>query len=368
MRHRLDCPTATLAAALALSGCSDDPSSAGPLGVTPAPEGSPHETLDEWHLFADARAQLPTEGVVPYEVIAPLYSDYTFKRRFVWLPAGATIGYEADAPWQFPLGAILVKTFSYLSDERDPALGERLLETRLLVNESSGWQAHTYLWNAEQTAATREVAGDIVPSSFIDAAGMTRSNDYIVPTTNECQDCHGEKPAIAPLGGRTRQLDRDSDYGTGPVNQIDHFASLGWFATTPPASGERTRLVDPFGAAPLGDRVRAYLDANCGHCHTEGGGASQSALLLSYPFTDPAQDDANWGVCKVPTSAGGATCGLSYDVVPGDAAASIMMCRLESSDPEVRMPPLVSRVPHSEGNALIAAWIDQMTPAGCSQR
>jgi uncharacterized repeat protein (TIGR03806 family) len=345
---------ACFSALVALIGCgSDDPA---PAAVSPAPPGAPHATLDEWHLFTDARLQAPNEGVVPYEVISPLYSDYTHKRRFAWIPAGARVGYDAEREWTFPVGAILVKTFSYLTDARDPALGERLLETRLLVHEPGGWEAHTYIWNAEQNAAVREVVGDVIPSSFIDAAGEARTNDYIVPNTNECQDCHGEKPAQKPLGPSTRQLDRDG--------QVEAFAALGWFDAAPPS--EREALVDPFGAAPELDRVRSYLDSNCGHCHTEGGTASQSALLLSWSLTDPATNEpTDWGVCKTPTSAGGATCGHTYDVVPGDAASSIMLCRLESTDPEVRMPPLVSRIPHDEGNALIRAWIDGMTPPGC---
>lgn len=160
-----------------------------------------------------------------------------------------------------------------------------------------------------------------------------------------------------PLGPRTRQLDRD-----GQIEMID---DLGWFDSMPTA--EHEVLVDPFGDAPESDRVRSYLDSNCGHCHTEGGTASESALLLSFDFTDPETDDAaNWGVCKVPTAAGGATCGHVYDVVPGDPDSSIMMCRLGSDDPEVRMPPLVSRVPHDEGLELIRAWIEGLPAAECS--
>src|SRR5215813_13389005 len=50
---------------------------AGPsVDPTPAPEGEPYETLDEWHLFANAVRQAPASDVVPYEVIAQLFSDY----------------------------------------------------------------------------------------------------------------------------------------------------------------------------------------------------------------------------------------------------------------------------------------------------
>ncbi len=341
---------------LCACACGDDPP--GAVTVTPAPAGEPYERLSQWGLFSDATAQSPSPRVEPYEVLSPLYSDYTHKRRFMWIPDGTTIGYRDEGKWAFPVGTILVKTFSYLNDMRDASLGERLLETRLLVRETeASWEAYTYIWNEGQTEATFEVAGEIIPSQWIHSDGAERSNDYIVPNTNECQECHGlkEDGLLDTLGGRTLQLDRDG--------QIERLASLGWLDREPPA--EREALVDPFGDAPLDARVRAYFDSNCGHCHTENGPASQSALLLSYDFTDFASDSSdNWGLCKQPTSAGGATCGHVYDVVPGDPDASIMMCRLLSTDPEVRMPPLVSRMPHDEGVALIRAWIEAM-PAGC---
>jgi uncharacterized repeat protein (TIGR03806 family) len=329
--------------------------------VTPAPVGEPYDDLAEWGLFDDVLGQDPSEEVQPYEVISPLFSDYTYKRRFVWIPEGTAIGYRDDGVWQFPVGAILIKTFSYLNDIRDPALGEQLLETRLLLHDSPGnWSAHVYIYDEGQTGAVLKVAGAIIPSSWVHFDGEVRTNDYIVPNTNECEDCHGEKQegALDTLGLRTRQLDRE---GLDGENQIDRFAGLGWFDAAPTAASERERLEDPFGQAPLTDRVRAYLDSNCGHCHTEGGTASESALLLSYGFTEPTADDANWGVCKTPTSAGGATCGYTFDIVPGDPDSSIIVCRLTSSDPEVRMPPLVSRVPHDEGIALIREWIEGMT-------
>ena len=69
---------------------------------TPAPAGEPYQTLDEWHLFTDAKSQAPAEGVIPYEVNAPLFSDYTVKRRFLWVPPGKTI---VDVLVRAPLAA-----------------------------------------------------------------------------------------------------------------------------------------------------------------------------------------------------------------------------------------------------------------------
>jgi uncharacterized repeat protein (TIGR03806 family) len=361
---------AVLVLLAALMSCGDDSEAPvvadpPPVLVTPAAPGAPYETLSEWHLFADGAAQLPADRVVAYDVISPLFSDYTTKYRFMWIPEGTTIGYEAEDQWRFPVGTILVKTFAYLEDARDPSLGRRLLETRLLVRDPDGFTSHTYVWNDEQREAFRTIAGATIPATWIDEAGATKQNDYGVPNTNECQDCHGEKPVTDTLGGRTMQLDRDFDYGSGPVNQIDHLAALGWFDVAPPAAADRQRLVDPFGSSPLSDRVRSYLDSNCGHCHTEGGWASESALLLSWAFTDPSADPANWGTCKVPTSAGGATCGLTYDVVPGAPDESIMVCRVGSEENEVRMPPLATKLVHDEGLELVRAWIESLPGGAC---
>ena len=343
-----------------LLGCDDEVVAPGGV-IAPAP-GQTFQTLAEWNLFSDIRAQEPAPGVVPYEPISALYTDYTFKRRFLWVPPGTTIGYEDEDIWRFPVGTILVKTFSYQNDMRDPAQGERLLETRVLHRKGSGWGVHTYIYDESQSHAEREVAGETIQAEWIHADGKLRTNSYGVPNTNECKECHGDEHAMDVLGGRTRQLDRDYDYGEGAVNQIDHFAALGLFDRQPPPASERVRLADPFGEAPLNDRARAYLDTNCSVCHSPGRDAGSSGLWLDFPNTDPSvQSEATWGVCKVPASAGGATCGLTYDIVPGDAAHSVMICRMASGSPKVRMPSVGSAIAHAEGVILIREWIEAMT-------
>src|SRR5581483_4018309 len=94
------------------------PALEGGAAVTPAPEGAPYGHLAQWHLFSDAVRQVPSPRVVPYEVISPLFADYAAKRRFIYVPEGAKIGYSPTEKWSFPVGTILVKTFSYLADAR----------------------------------------------------------------------------------------------------------------------------------------------------------------------------------------------------------------------------------------------------------
>jgi uncharacterized repeat protein (TIGR03806 family) len=339
----------------AACGGDEDAQTMQQVGPATAAYTTPPETLDAWHLFADAAAQVPGPRTVPYDVIAPLFSDYSQKRRFIYLPEGKRIGYDDHQRWKFPEGAILIKSFGY---------GERLIETRLLVVTKQGVVPHTYVWDDAQTVATRKVAGARIEVAFEGPDGKQLANEFRVPNTNQCHDCHGKPEATLLLGPRTRQLDRDFDYGDGPENQLDHMAELGMFDREPASHAERERLVDPFGTAPLVDRARAYLDSNCAHCHGEGGDASSSGMWLTWPDTAEGQDPTRWGVCKRPTSAAGATCGHEVDIVPGDPDASIYLCRLESRESKVQMPPVGTNLVHTEGVELLRAWIAQM-PGGC---
>ncbi|MEM9191083.1 MAG: SO2930 family diheme c-type cytochrome [Myxococcota bacterium] len=352
---------ACLAASVLLPGllmaCADD---SGPVRPGPLPL-EPYDTLREWGLFEDSEGRIPAEGVVPFTVISPLFSDYALKDRFLYVPEGAKIGYDAESEWRFPVGTILVKSFGYPSED---GASKELIETRLLVHNDDGWAGHTYVWNDAQNRAERVIAGRAINLEISRGGGTREELLYIVPNTNECMDCHGQEDSFNTLGGVSRQLDRTYDYGTGPENQIAHLEALGLFDG--PVPTEHQRMVDPLGDAPLLDRARSYMDSNCGSCHRPGDLASQSAFWLSWEHTGPSEDPTNWGVCKVPTSAGGATCGNTFDIVPGRPEESVFVCRMRTTDPEDRMPPLGRRLLHDEGLALIEEWIAAMPEAPCN--
>lgn len=322
------------------------------------PAGDAPDLLSRWGLFAgDAARQRPAQGVVPYEVIAPLFSDHTRKHRFLRLPPGAAIEWSAEGRWSFPEGTVAVKTFSFPRDGG----GERLVETRLLVREEGGWKPYVYLWDDAQRDATRLLPGKRVPVSFTDDAGTRHEIRYAVPDVNQCERCHAADGEVNLLGPRTRQLDRDNDYGEGPVNQLDHMAALGMFSAALPPREQRVRLVDPWGDAPLEDRARAYLEANCAHCHSRSGAAGASNLLLGVEITSPTE----LGFCKLPVSAGEGTGGRPYDIVPGQPDQSILVFRMESTVPDVRMPELPNVLIDHRGVQLVRDWIAGLAPQGC---
>jgi uncharacterized repeat protein (TIGR03806 family) len=281
-------------------------------------------------------------------VQAELFSDYAVKHRYLALPDDAAIMVDATGDWQFPDGAIVVKTFTYPVDRRDPGLGERLVETRLLVREAGAWAGYVYLWNDEQTDADRIVAGAVVPVTWIHDDGTPRAVDYRVPNANQCAQCHGEEEAMHLIGLRARQLHPDL---------LTDLRAQGLLVAAQPI--EVAPVVDPFGAAPLPARARAYLDVNCAHCHSPTGPAAESGLYLELEREEPI----DYGVCRRPVAAGPGAGGRPYDIVPGQPDQSILVFRMESTLPNIRMPELGRQLVHDEGIALVAEWIVEMQGA-----
>ena len=44
------------------------------------------DKLSEFEFFVDDSAQQPHENVIPYELISTLFSDYSYKQRWVYVP------------------------------------------------------------------------------------------------------------------------------------------------------------------------------------------------------------------------------------------------------------------------------------------
>lgn len=334
-------------------------------GVSFDPDDVVCRKLSSYRLFTDDAARVPNQGVVPYAINTPLFSDYAYKDRFVWLPPGTRMTYDAEAAFALPTGAIIVKTFWYPADARDPDGPRQLLETRLLIHRAGGWDGETYVWNAEQAEATRKVAGETIAARWIDEDGATRDHDYLVPNKNQCKQCHEElDDTVLPIGPKARHVNRDFDYGDGAVNQLTHLAAIGLLDGAPadPAT-EAPRAPDAFDDATgsVEARARAWLDINCAHCHNPRGAARTSGLDLR-----ASQETAyEYGVCKTPVAAGGGAGDRQYNIVPGAPDESILVYRLESLEPDVMMPELGRRLVHAEGVALVRQWVTELGGGPC---
>lgn len=335
------------------------------LGAAPTPPGvaldvllaeTPAPKLADYRLFTDARGRAPNARLTPYALNTPLFSDYAEKFRFLYLPPGTKAGYRPDGAFDFPVGAALVKTFAYPADFRRPGENVRYLETRLLIRKPSGWVALAYVWNADQTEAVLKRAGARMEASFVDTQGQPRTVDYAVPNQNQCKECHQLDETLEPIGPKARNLNGDFAYAEGPENQLARWSRLGLLAGAPkPAAAPRAaRWDDP--DEPLEARARAYLDANCAHCHNPRAVASNSGLFLGLEEDRPAA----LGVGKGPVAAGRGSGGLAVGIEPGHPEASILLFRMASNEPGVMMPELGRSLTHEEGVALIRQWIAGM--------
>jgi uncharacterized repeat protein (TIGR03806 family) len=240
----------------------------------------------------------------------------------------------------------------------------RLIETRLLVRSASGWVGLPYVWNADGTDATYEPAGGFQEVSWTDADGAAQATSYLVPNQNQCKKCHqgGADGQLRLLGPTAAQLNREVDYPEGRENQLGRWARLALLGDAPSdltAAPRMARWDDPTSGT-VAERARAYLDANCAHCHSETGPARTTGLYLQAGH----EDAFRLGVCKTPVAAGAGSGGFRYDILPGAPEQSILAYRMGSNDPKVAMPELGRSVVHREGLALIEAWIRSL-PGSC---
>lgn len=324
-------------------------------GVSFDAGAEPCELLSSYRFFANGPAQIPNDRVIPYEINTPLFSDYASKHRFLWLPEGTAINYAADGPLEFPEGAVLIKTFGFAADLRAPNGPEQLIETRLLIRRDGAWDGLVYRWDSLQSDARLAIAGGVVDVSWIHSDGETRELEYIVPHINQCEGCHTDGQQTQLIGPQARHLNGNFDYGGGPENQLVHLAGLGLLEGAPadPETAPRTPVFDDPETGTVAERARAWLDINCAHCHNPAGPARSSGLDLRAEQDNPV----SFGVCKTPVAAGAGSGGLQYNIVPGQPDASILVFRLEATEPDVRMPELLRQTVHRESAALIREWI-----------
>jgi uncharacterized repeat protein (TIGR03806 family) len=326
------------------------------LGAAPAPGvrsdllmATDAPKLADYGLF-DAAGR-PAQGVQPYTLNTPLFSDHAEKFRFAWLPPGTNAEYRPSGALAFPVGTVLVKRFAFPADLRQPMQNVRPIETRLLIRRPAGWVALSYV--EQDGGAVLKRAGVKVPLEFIDKAGRAQAIDYAVPNQNQCKTCHQDGEAITPIGPTAGNLNGSLN-GSGS-NQLMTWSTSGRLTGLPAGAWPRLAKWDD-AAEPLDARARAYLAVNCGHCHSRGGFASNSGLYLVPEETTPA----HLGVMKRPVAAGRGSGGHEFSILPGQPDKSILLHRMIASEPGIMMPQFGRALAHEEGNALIRKWIAAM--------
>ena len=309
------------------------------------------DKLSDFRFFKDASAQVPHDKVIPYELISTLFSDYSYKQRWVYVPNEKKAEYQEDWVFDFPTGSALIKTFYYPIDERNPELGKNLLETRLLLKKDQGWEAVSYAWNKEQNEAFKKIAGKTINVSWTDFMGDERDVRYRVPNVNQCKECHDADDKISPIGPKARNINKDLAFKEGTFNQLTYWMNRQIIDEYP------LDLVSPVDwtdeSKDINDRVRSYLDVNCGHCHSPTGNANSTGLYLHLNETR----NINLGVFKKPVATGRGSGGLKYSIVPGEPEESILLHRMISMDPGVMMPESGRALTHTEAVEMVRDWI-----------
>ena len=327
--------------------------------VTVDVKAKPFEKLSDYHFFKGTISELlPNDKVIPYDLITALFTDYAHKARFIWMPKGTTAKYVKDEVLDFPIGTVLIKNFFYENDETQPTKGRKIIETRLLINRPTGWDALAYVWNDAQTDAELSIVGENKKVDFKNKQGKEVHIDYSVPNKNQCKNCHNLNNVLMPIGPKVRYLNKDFKYADGNKNQLDKLVEAGYLSGFKKEENIDNKIADVFdeNSGNLEARAKSYLEVNCAHCHRKEGSANTTGLYLLLSDKNPE----SWGFMKSPVAAGAASGDNLYDIVPGKPDESILVYRMTENDPEIRMPELGRSVQHTEAVEVIRKWIAEL--------
>lgn len=322
----------------------------------------PYNTLSEYNFFSGNITDVQAAyGVLKYEPITPLFTDYAEKDRYLWIPPGQKASYIADnKSLDFPTGSALIKVFYYNNVVNDAVLpnnSTRIMETRVMVKMDSGWEFAEYIWNDDQTEAFLDKTGDggFKETEWI-RNGETRFVNYRFPAMSQCTICHNTG-SFTPLGIKPESINSEIVYEDGIQNQLQKMIDFGYLENSLPST--ITTVADWTDmSAPLEERMRAYIDINCGNCHQDGGQGDYRGIRLSYTDTNNLD---NLGVCiDADTPIPGLT-GQKL-IAPMDINNSIIYFRMAvEGDGQYKMPQFGQSLAHPEGLALMEDWINSLT-------
>jgi uncharacterized repeat protein (TIGR03806 family) len=320
------------------------------LGTFPTSEaGSLPAALSATGAFSNITTLSVSDGVLPYEPNAKLWSDGTDKRRWIALPGGQKIGFSANDSWTFPAGTVLIKHFEIGQEQRR-------IETRFeVIQESGASYLVTYRWRADQSDA------DLVPATgaeeLIQFDG-DRQQQWYFPTRAQCVACHNSSINYV-LGANTRQLNKQITYLSGnPDNQLRTWSHLDLFTSQPSLQNLDALSEINDLSASLEHRVRSYLDSNCAYCHNTNAAPEGTNFVLEFDTPITASNIID-GPTTRPMDLGP----LARIIAPRDPRHSVLYQHLAGNDPATRMPPIGRTIVHKEARETLVEWILSLPPA-----
>ena len=314
--------------------------------------------LSQYDFFYGNLSDLkPNEDVFPYTLNTPLFSNYAYKKRFVYIPNGTQMTYSPDEVFSFENGTILIKNFYYPEDFRIKDGPKKIIETRLLIKEKDDWKALNYVWRDDQKDAELNYIGKKLNISWTHKDGIKKSTVYNVPNNNQCKNCHINGKDISPIGTTAAQLNLKYDMLSNQISQLEFYHKKRLIKNLPDHDNiPKFAVWDNEQSGSIEDRAKAYLDINCAHCHQPQGSAKNSGLDLRLIQVNQRKQ----GIFKPPVAAGKGSGDLQYSIVPGSPEESIIIYRMRSTDPGVMMPEIGRSIVHQEGIELISEYINNL--------
>ena len=305
------------------------------------------QKLSQTGLFTDTANLVPNPGLIEYNINAEFWSDGARKRRWIGIPDNRQIVFSPTAAWAFPAGSVTVKHFEIVLGDGST----RRLETRVFVNQASGWQGYTYKWNSAGTDADLLTGAET--ETLTVAGGGTQTYEW--PSRAACATCHSAAAGNV-LGVRTSELNRVFAYPAASDNELRTLNHIGLFTTDIGDAAQYAALANPLDAtAAQPARARAYLESNCAQCHQPGGPTPVNMDLRA------ATAIASTNTLDVAPSEGDLGLANARRIAPGHKESSVLWERMRRLD-ENRMPNLASHVVDSAGVSLIGQWIDAGAP------
>jgi putative heme-binding domain-containing protein len=351
--------------------------------------------LSETGLYSDTAWLIPNKGVIAVSINHPQWLDGLLSEHWIATPPGGRMQvYSQPVSFQgwgegnftgttfFPEGTVLVKHIllpenpiqeaelppindvaaANASDwairiakySRRPVLLRRV-ETQLLHFDGQEWRAYSYLWQEDQTDAVLVPADGTTLTLRYRHPYWNREEDfrYRIHSRTECLTCHNPWAGFA-LAFRPEQL-------AAPHKSLNPIEFLRRVAVLEARDGSRASIdlsdLSISGlpsmeetSASAKDRIRAYMDVNCAHCHQFNAGGTVDMTLR---WIDQPKE---MKVLDVVPAKGEFEIPGAKIIAPGRPHASILAYRMATAG-SGRMPHLGSSCVDVRALAAIDSWV-----------